>query len=155
MSDKGVLSPYQYKNTEHQLKKPLLVFFLAIVAVIESIWILKSDGFYFIDECAHFLFSRYVLNDLTEVVSAWHRPGRLWLFALPAQLGHTFTMFFSLALFLCLLVVSYQIAKLKKIKHTEWAVLLIGLQPILFDISYACLAEAPAALVITLCTGAI
>lgn len=132
------------------MKKPLLVFFLAVVATLESIWILKSDGFYFIDECAHFLFSRFVLNDLTEVVSAWHRPGRLWLFVLPAQLGHTFTMFFSLALFLCLLIVSYQIAKLQKIKHAEWAVLLIGLQPILFDISYTCLAEAPAALVIAL-----
>jgi len=59
-------------------------------------------------------------------------------------------MFFSLALFLCLLFVTYRIAKLKGMQHAEWVVLLAGLQPILFDISYACLSEAPAALVIML-----
>ncbi len=36
------------------------------------------------------------------------------------------------------------------IRHAEWVVILTGLQPILFDISYACLAEAPAALLIAL-----
>jgi hypothetical protein len=59
-------------------------------------------------------------------------------------------MFFSLALFLCLLLVTYRIAALMDIKHAEWVVILTGLQPILFDISYACLAEAPAALLIAL-----
>jgi hypothetical protein len=61
-----------------------------------------------------------------------------------------FTMFFCLGLFLCLLFVTYRIAKLKGIKHAEWVVLLTGLQPILFDISYACLNEAPTVLVIVL-----
>jgi len=59
-------------------------------------------------------------------------------------------MFFSLALFLCLLLVTYRIAALMDIKHAEWVVILTGLQPILFDISYACLAETPAALLIAL-----
>ena len=59
-------------------------------------------------------------------------------------------MFFSLALFLCLLLITFRIAALTGIKHAEWVVILTGLQPILFDISYACLAEAPAALLIAL-----
>jgi len=36
----------------------------------------------------------------------------------------------------------------KEIKHAEWVVLFTGLQPVLFDISYSCLAEAPTALVL-------
>ena len=59
-------------------------------------------------------------------------------------------MFFALALFLCLLVITYKIAVLKGIKHAEWVVILTGLQPILFDISYACMTEMPAAFMITL-----
>jgi hypothetical protein len=132
------------------LKKPLLVFFLAIVAVIGSIWILKSNGFYFIDECAHYLYSRFVLQALPVTVETWHRPLPQWLFALPAQLGHTFTMFFALSLSICLLLITYRIAKLKGIQHAEWVVILVGLQPILFDLSYACMTEMPAAFLITL-----
>ena len=132
------------------MRNPLLIFFLGVVAAIETVWILQSNGFYPIDECAHFLYNRFVLDALPVTVQTWHRPGQLWLFALPAQLGHSFTMFFSLALFLCLLLVTYRIATLMDVKHAEWVVVLTGLQPILFDISYACLAEAPAALLIAL-----
>ena len=136
--------------TEGWLRNSLLIFFLGVVAAIESVWILQSNGFYTVDECAHFLYSRFVLNALPVTVQTWHRPGGLWLFALPAQLGHSCTMFFCLALFLCLLLVTYRIAVLMDIEHAEWVVILTGLQPILFDISYACLAEAPAALLIAL-----
>jgi hypothetical protein len=136
--------------TRPLLRNPLPAFFLSVVAVIESVWILRSNGFYPVDECAHFLYSRFVLSALPVTVQTWHRPGRLWLFALPAQLGHQFTMFFCLALFLCLLLVTYRIAVLMNIRHAAWAVILTGLQPILFDISYACLAETPAALVLAL-----
>jgi hypothetical protein len=59
-------------------------------------------------------------------------------------------MFFCLALFLCLLLVTYRTAVLMNIRHAVWVVILTGLQPILFDISYACLAETPAALVLAL-----
>jgi len=132
------------------LKKPLLVFFLTIVSVVGSVWILKSNGFYFIDECAHYLFSRFILQALPVTVRTWHRPIPQWLFALPAQLGHSFTMFFALFLLICLLLVTYRIAKLKGIRHAEWVVILVGLQPILFDLSYACMTEVPAAFLITL-----
>jgi hypothetical protein len=132
------------------LKKPLLLFFLAVVAVIESIWILKSDGFYYIDELSHYLYSRFVLQALPITVQTWHRPIPQWLFALPAQLGHTFTMFFAAALFICLLFLMYRIALLHGIKHAEWIVILVGLQPILFDLSYACMTEMPAAFMISL-----
>jgi hypothetical protein len=138
------------QNITHWLRTPLLPLFLGIVAVIESIWILRSDGFYPIDECAHFLYSRFVLDVLPVTVQTWHRPGRLWLFALPAQLGHSWTMFFCLGLYLFLLLVTYRIAVLMRIKHAAWVVVLTGLQPVLFDISYTCLAEAPAALLIAL-----
>ncbi|MFH0988852.1 MAG: hypothetical protein V1799_02425 [bacterium] len=138
------------ENGRSDSNNRLFIFFISIVTVIESVWILRSNGFYYIDECAHFLYSRFFLSSLPVFVETWHRPGRLWLFALPAQFGHTITMFFSLALFLCLLIVTYKIAKLKGVRHAEWVVLLTGLQPILFDISYACLAEAPAALLIVL-----
>jgi hypothetical protein len=138
------------KPLNHQSRNLFLIFSFAVVGVIESVWILSSRGFYHIDECAHFLYSRFVLQSLPITVETWHRPGRLWLFAGPAQLGHVFTMFFCLVLFLCLLFVTYRIAKLKGIKHAEWVVLLVGLQPVLFDISYACLNEAPTALVIML-----
>jgi hypothetical protein len=129
---------------------PLFLFFLGVVAVIESVWILRSEGFYPVDECAHFMYSRFVIAALPFTVETWHRPGLLWLFALPAQAGHTFTMFFSLAIYLALLLVTYRIAEAMKIRHAAWAVVLTGLQPVLFDISYACLAEMPAALVLAL-----
>jgi len=119
-----------------------------VVAVIESIWVLKSDGFYYIDELSHYLYSRFVLQALPITVQTWHRPIPQWLFALPAQLGHTFTMFFAAALFICLLFLMYRIALLHGIKHAEWIVILVGLQPILFDLSYACMTEMPAAFMI-------
>ena len=131
-------------------KKPLLFFFLAVVAVIESIWILKSDGFYYIDELSHYLYSRFVLQALPVTVQTWHRPIPQWLFALPAQVNHTFTMFFAAGLFICLLLITYRIALLHGIKHAEWVVLLVGLQPILFDLSFACMTEIPAAFMISL-----
>jgi hypothetical protein len=131
-------------------KKSLLVFFLVVVAVIESVWILKSDGFYYIDELSHYLYSRFVLQALPITVQTWHRPLPQWIFALPAQLGHTFTMFFAAGLFICLLTLMYRIAVLHKIKHAEWVVLLVGLQPILFDLSYACMTEMPTAFMISL-----
>ena len=136
--------------TAYIRRSSLLPFFFFTVAFIESVWILRSHGFYYIDEGAHYLYSRFVLKSLATTVETWHRPGRLWLFALPAQFGHTVTMFFSLAIFLLVLYFTYRIAVLKKIKHAEWVVLFTGLQPVLFDISYACLAEAPAALVIVI-----
>lgn len=131
-------------------KKPIFIFFLTVVAVIESVWILKSDGFYYIDELSHYLFSRFVLQALPLTVQTWHRPIPQWLFALPAQLGHLFTMFFAGWLFICLLLIIYRIAIIHEIKHSEWVVILVGLQPILFDLSYACMTEVPAAIMITL-----
>jgi hypothetical protein len=132
------------------LRNPLLMFFLGVITVIESVWILRSNGFYPVDECAHYLFSRFALSALPVTVQTWHRPGRLWLFALPAQFGHTFTMFFCLVLYLSLLLVAFRIAVRMNIRHAAWVVIFTGLQPVLFDISYACLAETPAALVLAL-----
>jgi hypothetical protein len=132
------------------LKKPLLAFFLAIVSVIGLVWIYKSNGFYFIDECAHYMYERFVLQALPITVRTWHRPIPQWLFALPAQFGHTFVMFFAFSIFICLLYVTYRIAKLKGIRHAEWVVLLVGLQPVLFDLSYSCMTEMPTAFIITL-----
>jgi hypothetical protein len=144
-------SIFLYHNFENLwMKKPLLLFFFAVVATIESVWILKSSGFYYIDECAHFMYSRFVIDAIPLTPHTWHRPLPRWLFALPAQLGHTSTMFFALAVFLLLLYLTYRIAELKGIKHAEWVVLLTGLQPILFDLSYACMSEMPTALVLTL-----
>jgi hypothetical protein len=130
--------------------KPLLIFFFTVVAIIESVWILKSDGFYYIDELSHYLYSRFVLQALPLTIQTWHRPIPQWIFALPAQFGHTFTMFFAAALFICLLYIAYRIALLHGIKHAEWVVLLVGLQPILFDLSYACMTEMPTAFMIAL-----
>jgi hypothetical protein len=59
-------------------------------------------------------------------------------------------MFFALSLFICLLLVTYQIAILKGIRHAEWVVIFVGLQPVLFDVSYACMTEVPTAFLITL-----
>lgn len=56
-------------------------------------------------------------------------------------------MFFALAVYLCLLYLTYRIAVLKHIKHAEWVIVFVGLQPALFDISYACMTEMPTALV--------
>ncbi len=138
------------KLIKYLSEKPLLIFFLSVVAAIESVWILKSDEFYYIDELAHYLYSRFVLQALPMTIQTWHRPIPQWLFALPAQLGHTFTMFFAAGLFICLLLITYRIAILHGIKHAEWVIVLVGLQPILFDLSYACMTEVPAAFTIAL-----
>ncbi len=96
------------------------------------------------------MYCRFVLQALPTTVQMWHRPLPQWLFALPAQFGHTFTMFFALAVFLILLFITWRIAVLHQIKHAEWVVLLVGLQPTLFDVSYACMTEMPAAFMIAL-----
>jgi hypothetical protein len=137
-------------TTNQLIKNPLPAFFLIIVGTIGSIWILLSNEFYYIDECAHYLYSRFVIQSLPITVQLWHRPLPQWLFAVPAQFGHTVTMFFALALFLVLLLITWRIAVLHGIKHAEWVILLAGLQPILFDLSYACMTEMPAAFMIAL-----
>lgn len=125
-------------------------FFFSILIFVEFIWILNSNGFYFIDDSSHFNFSRHLFFSYKESIGLWHRLGRVWLFALPAQFGLKGIQFFSALLFFLTIYFAYKILKLKKVKYAEWIVLLIGFQPVLFNISFTALAELPTAFLIVL-----
>jgi hypothetical protein len=76
--------------------------------------------------------------------------GRVLLFALPAQIGLKGVQVASALLFLLTIYVAYRILKTKNVKYAEWVIPLIGMQPVLFNISYTSLAEVPAAFLIVL-----
>ncbi len=130
-------------------KYKLHLFFLILIAV-QAYWIFNSNGFYFIDDSCHYNYNRHVLSSYNESIGSWHRIGRVWLFALPAQFGIKGTQIFSALIFLLTIFYSYRILKLKKVSYAEWVIFAIGFQPVLFNISYTVLAELPAALLIVL-----
>ncbi len=130
-------------------KYRVLLLFL-LVMIVQAIWIAYSNGFYFIDDSCHFNYNRHFLESYNFSIGAWHRVGRVWLFALPAQFGLKGVQIASAALFLLTIYFAYRILKLKKIKYAEWVIPIIGFQPVLFNISYTVLAELPAAFLIVL-----
>ncbi len=131
----------------NKYKVPLL--FLFVIAV-QSVWIAHSDGFYFIDDSCHFNYNRHFFETYAYSIGAWHRMGRVLLYALPAQIGLKGVQIASSILFLVTIYFAYRILKLKKIKYAAWIIPIIGFQPVLFNISYTALAELPAAFLIVL-----
>lgn len=127
--------------------KRVIIFFI-IVAITELIWILNSGGFYFIDDSCHYNFNRHFLSNLEGSVSTWSRIGRVLLYFIPAQLGIKGVQISSAIIFLITIYFAYRILEIKKIKYSEWVILAIGFQPVLFNISFTSLAELPAATLI-------
>lgn len=124
--------------------------FWAALIVVQAIWIFNSDGFYFIDDSSHFNYNRHYFDSYTQSIGAWHRMGRVLLFALPAQLGLKGVQIASALIFALTIYVSYKILREKNIPYAEWVIPIIGFQPVLFNISYTSLAELPAAFLIIL-----
>lgn len=125
------------------------IFWVALI-VVQAIWIFNSDGFYFIDDSSHFNYNRHYFDSYTQSIGAWHRMGRVLLFALPSQLGLKGVQIASALIFALTIYVSYKILREKNIPYAEWVIPIIGFQPVLFNISYTSLAELPAAFLIIL-----
>lgn len=132
------------------IKKYKILLFFAVLIIIQAIWVFNSSGFYFIDDSCHFNYNRHVLASYDQSIGSWHRLGRVWLYALPAQFGLKGAQIFASLLFLFTIFICYQILKFKKVRFAEWIVFIIGFQPVLFNISYTVLAELPAACLIVL-----
>ncbi len=127
-----------------------LIFFFGLLIIVQAFWILNSDGFYFIDDGCHFNYNRHFFSSYFASLGSWHRLGRVWLYTLPAQFGLKGVQVFASLIFLATINFSYRILKQKNVPYAEWIVLLIGFQPVLFNISYSVLAELPAAFLIVL-----
>ncbi|MCX7877713.1 MAG: hypothetical protein N2510_03615 [Ignavibacteria bacterium] len=135
---------------EEQSNKILLCFFWLLLGVILSVWIYNSDGFYFIDDSSHYNYNRHYLESYDKSTGAWHRMGRVLLFAIPAQFGLKGVQITSAFIFILTIYFTYKILKLHKLKNAEWIIPVTGFQPVLFNISYTSLAELPAAFLIVL-----
>lgn len=121
-----------------------------VVLTVQAVWIANSDGFYFIDDSSHFNYNRHYLDSFGQSIGAWHRMGRVLLFALPAKLGLKGVQIASALLFILTIYIAYKILDLKGVKYAEWVIPIIGFQPVLFNVSYTSLAELPAGLLIIL-----
>lgn len=130
--------------------KRLYYFFWIILIAVQAVWIYNSGGFYFIDDSSHYNFNRFYLETFWQSTGAWHRVGRVLLFALPAQFGLKGVQIASGIIFLLTIYFSYKILKHYSVKYAEWIIPFIGFQPVLFNISYTSLAELPAAFLIVL-----
>ncbi|MFI5211423.1 MAG: hypothetical protein ACHQIH_00955, partial [Ignavibacteria bacterium] len=124
--------------------------FWIILLAVQAVWIMNSDGFYFIDDSSHFNYNRHYLDSFGQSTGAWHRMGRVLLFAIPAQLGLKGVQIASAFLFIVTIFTAYKILKAKDVKYAEWIIPIIGFQPVLFNISYTSLAELPAGFLILL-----
>lgn len=131
-------------------KKNITYLFWLIIIIVQAIWIKNSDGFYFIDDSCHYNFNRHFFETYALSTDAWHRMGRIILFAIPAQFGLTGVQIASSILFLITIYYSKKILDIKNVRYSEWIILIIGFQPVLFNISYTALAELPAAFLIIL-----
>lgn len=128
--------------------KIILTAFWSFLIIVQIIWIYNSDGFYFIDDSSHFNYNRHFLENYDQSTGAWHRVGRVILFALPACFGLKGVQITSAIIFILTVYFSCKILKLKNLKNYEWVIPVIGFQPVLFNISYTSLAELPAAFLI-------
>jgi len=127
-----------------------LIFFFGLMIIVQAVWIMNSNGFYFIDEACHFNYNRHFFASYYASLGFWHRLGRVWLYVLPAQFGLKGTQIFASLIFLLTIYFAYKILKDKNVPYAEWIVPIIGFQPVLFNISYSVLAEMPAAFLIVL-----
>ena len=118
--------------------------------IVQAVWIFNSDGFYFIDDSSHFNYNRHFFDSFSQSTGAWHRMGRVLLFAIPAQFGLKGVQIVSALIFLLTIYFSYRILKEKNIPYAEWVIPVLGFQPVLFNISFTSLAELPAAFLIVL-----
>lgn len=125
-------------------------FFWTLLVVTQAIWIINSDGFYFIDDSSHYNFNRHFIEQIGQSIGAWHRMGRVLLFAIPAQFGLKGVQIASALIFIATIYFAYRILKHNNVKYAEWVIPVIGFQPVLFNISYTSLAELPAAFLIVL-----
>ncbi len=125
------------------------IFWIGLI-IVQAVWIFNSDGFYFIDDSSHFNYNRHFFDSFSQSTGAWHRMGRVLLFAIPAQFGLKGVQIASALIFLLTVYYSYRILKEKKVPYAEWIIPVLGFQPVLFNISYSSLAELPAAFLIVL-----
>jgi len=129
--------------------RPEIVAILILVG-FETYLIASSDGFYYIDEGAHFVDDYQALQHPSISIGVWQRFGSVWVFALPAQCGPVTVKVFASLLFLLVIFVTYKVAELEQLPYKEWIFVLAGFQPVLLDISFTCLAELPATLFLIL-----
>lgn len=125
-------------------------FALLVLVAFQTYLITSSDGFYYIDEGAHFMDDFSALRNPSVSIGVWQRFGSVWMFTLPAQLGPIGVKVFASLLFLLSIYVAYKVAELEQLPYREWLVVLVGFQPVLLDISFTCLAELPATLFLIL-----
>jgi hypothetical protein len=138
------------EHSENFFSAQHIYVFLTTLICIQIYLIACSDGFYPIDEGAHFVNAKSMIENPKPSLDIWERFGNPWVFALPALGGHKVVKIFSVCLYLIILLICYKIAELEQIPHKEWVIPLIGLQPMFLDISFTCLSELPAALLIAL-----
>ena len=123
---------------------------LLVLLTFQIYLISSSNGFYYIDEGAHFMDDYAALRDPSVSIGVWQRFGSIWFFTLPAQFGHVTVKVFASITFLLIIFVAYKIAELEEIPYKEWIIVLAGFQPVFLDISFTCLAELPATLFLVL-----
>jgi len=125
----------------------ILLFSLLIVQII---WLVYSPGFYFIDDGCHYVYNRHFYQMPIHIISSWARLGRVILYALPAQINYRAVQILSALIFDLTVYIGYRILKFKNVSHPEWAIIAIGFQPVLFNLSYTAMAELPTAFLIIL-----
>jgi hypothetical protein len=121
---------------------------LLIVVLGALIW--QSDGFYPIDEGAHFVADAAALKDPSTSLGVWQRFGSVWLFALPAHFGHKAVKIFGSIIFLLTIFITYKVAEVEEISGKEWIIAFAGFQPAFLDISFTCMPELPASTLLVL-----
>jgi hypothetical protein len=128
---------------------PAIAWFVLLIIVLGAlIW--QSDGFYPIDEGAHFVADAVALKNPPTSLGVWQRFGSVWLFALPAHFGHKVVKIFGSIIFLVTIFITYKVAEVEGIPGKEWIIALAGFQPAFLDISFTCMPELPASTLLIL-----
>jgi hypothetical protein len=121
-----------------------------LLIVVLGALISQSDGFYPIDEGAHFVADAAALKNPPTSLGVWQRFGSVWLFALPAQFGDKGVKIFGSLIFLVTIFITYKVAEVEGIPGKEWIIAFAGFQPAFLDISFTCMPELPAAALLIL-----
>lgn len=108
-----------------------------------------SPGTHNDDDITRFLNTRAALQDPSQILSRWNRPGFVLLYLLPARLGYWAVELLTALLSALTCYFAYRTAKVLRLDNAPMVVIFTAFQPFFFQLSFSALTEPLAAFLLS------
>ena len=122
----------------------------AVLTLIYYAFSTQSTGWYQHDEVGHFLNMQDFWVQPSKIMGIWAKPGYKIMYVIPAYFGKDFLIFFNCLVAGFMALITYWIAKEFKLKNAWLVMVFVGLQPMLYQISFRNYSEIMVTLFIAL-----